>query len=361
VGQGYIAQAAVLPAFAHARENSELAALVSDDREKLEKLGRKYRVDALYTYDEYGDMLEGRAVDAVYIALPNHLHRDYTVRAARAGVHVLCEKPMGVTERDCEAMIEACDRSGVKLMIAYRLHFESANLEAIEIVRAGEIGEARLFSSVFSMQVEDEDNIRLSPAEQGGGPLYDIGIYCINAARSLFRDEPLELFAESASRDERRFRNVDEMTSAVLRFPDDRLAAFTCSFGGADVSTYQVVGTSGHLRLDPAFEYAQPLRRRLTVNGKARERTFSKRDQFAPELVYFSDCILRGLDPEPSGREGLADIRIIRGLLRSAASGKPVTLEPFERRRRPEPGEAMRKPPVRKPMLVNVEPPSGGS
>jgi glucose-fructose oxidoreductase len=361
VGQGYISQVAVLPAFAHATRNSQLTALVSDDRRKLAALGRKYGVDRLHTYDEYDGCLASGEVDAVYIALPNHLHRDFTVRAARAGVHVLCEKPMAVTEPDCRVMIEEADRNGVKLMIAYRLHFEAANLQAIEIVSSGKIGEPRIFDSLFTMQVTDPDNIRLGPPERGGGPLYDIGIYCINAARSLFRDEPIAVLAAVASAREARFRRSAEMVSAVLHFPDERLATFTCSFGAADVSAYQVVGTKGDLRVDPAYEFAGALKHRLTVNGRTRERTFPKRDQFAPELLYFSDCILDGVDPEPSGREGLADVRVIRALLRSAAAERPVSLANFRRRRRPGLSQQIRRPPVKKPRLVNVKTPSGTS
>src|SRR5688572_2908666 len=314
VGLGHIAQVAVLPAFAHASRNSELAALVSDDATKLRKLGARYRVAGRYSYDDFEECLES-GIDAVYIALPNHLHREYTERAARKGVHVLCEKPMAVTARDCEAMIRACDRAGVKLMIAYRLHFEAANLAAVEAVRKGEIGEPRLFNSTFCMQVE-AGNIRVRP-ETGGGALYDIGIYCINAARYLFRAEPEEVVAFSANNGERRFRGVDEMTSAVLRFPGERLAAFTSSFGAADVSRYRVVGTKGDVALEPAYEYAEGLKITVTVEGKKRTRQFAKSDQFAPELLHFSDCVRSGRDPQPGGRDGLADLRVIEALYRS--------------------------------------------
>ena len=146
VGLGHIAQVAVLPAFAHARRNSELAALVSDDKTKLRELSRRYHVDAAHSYDDYERCLE--QVDAVYIALPNSMHAEYTIRAARAGVHVLCEKPMAVTEDECERMIEACRTHRVKLMVAYRLHFEEINLKAIELVRKGRIGEPPFFQFV---------------------------------------------------------------------------------------------------------------------------------------------------------------------------------------------------------------------
>jgi predicted dehydrogenase len=357
VGLGHIAQAAVLPAFAHA-ENSELAALVSDDPQKLEKLGRKYKVKRRFSYDQYDQCLKSGVVDAVYIALPNHLHREYAERAARAGVHVLCEKPLAVTEEDCLAMIRAAEENEVKLMVAYRLHFEEANLKAIDLVQQGRLGEPRLFDSVFTMTVKEGD-IRLNPRELGGGTLYDIGVYCINAVRNLFGAEPMEVVAFSANNGDSRFLQCEETTSAILRFPGrERLATFTCSFGAADVSSYRVVGTEGDLELNPAYEYAGVLKQRITINGRTRERTFPKRDQFAPELLAFSECILTGAAPEPSGWEGLADVRVIRALYRSADTGQPVTLDPFEKEDRPSPDQEIRRPPVRKPELVNTEAPS---
>lgn len=357
VGLGHIAQVAVLPAFAHA-ENSELVALISDDPEKLEKLGRRYKVKARFSYEQFDECLRSGILDAVYIALPNHLHREYTERAARAGVHVLCEKPMAVTEEDCLAMIRTAEENGVKLMVAYRLHFEEANLKAIDLVQGGRLGQARLFDSVFTMQVKEGD-IRLNPRELGGGPLYDIGIYCINAVRNLFGAEPMEVIAFSANNGDPRFQQCEEVTSAILRFPGrERLASFTCSFNGADVSTYRVVGTKGELVLDPAYEYAGELKHQLTIDGRKREKTFSKRDQFAPELISFSECILTGAAPEPSGWEGLADVRVIRALYRSADSGQPVSLEPFTRRDRPTLEQELRRPAVTKPQLVNTESPT---
>src|SRR6185369_15146769 len=169
----------VLPAFAHARRNSRLTAVVSGDATKRRELAKRYRLDRTFDYGEFDECL--RAVDAVYIALPNSMHAEYTIRAARAGVHVLCEKPMAVTADECEQMIESCASNGVKFMVAYRLHFEEINLNAIDIVRRRRIGEPKFFNSSFSMTVRSGD-IRTRRA-LGGGTLYDIGVYCINAAR----------------------------------------------------------------------------------------------------------------------------------------------------------------------------------
>ncbi|MHB1091855.1 Gfo/Idh/MocA family protein [Thiobacillus sp.] len=358
IGQGYISQVAVLPGFAHARRNSELVALVSDDPVKLNTLSRTYGVTRIGGYEDFDNLMASGEIDAVYIALPNHLHTSFTLRAARHGIHVLCEKPMAVTVVDCRRMIAGCRRHGVKLMIAYRLHFERANLTAIETVQSGTIGEPRIFNSVFTLQVPDPENIRLR-RETGGGTLYDIGIYCINAARSLFQDEPTEVFATTARKRVARFRQVEEMASAILRFPGERLASFTCSFGAARASAYEIVGSRGSLKVSPAFGLSEDLHHTLMVDGHLRERTFPQRDQFAPELLYFSDCILNGVEPEPSGREGLIDVCTIEALYRSAETGRAVKLPRLSKRTRPNMEQECSRPAVSKPKLVHAASPSG--
>lgn len=359
VGLGYISQVAVLPAFAHAEENCELTALVSGDGVKRKKLARKYGVPLTYSYQQYDECLRSGQVDAVFIALPNNLHAEYTVRAAQAGVHVLCEKPMAVTEKECRRMIEACRKGGVKLMIAYRLHLEEANLRAVQMAQNGRLGQLRIFESVFTMSVKKGD-IRLK-RELGGGTLYDIGVYCINASRYLFRDEPVEVFAFTEKDEETRFREVDEMTSAILRFPKDRLAAFTSSFGAADTSSYRLIGTKGDLRLEPAYQYTGSLKHHLTINGGIRTLSFPPHDQFAAELIYFSRCVLENKQPQPSGEEGMADVRIIQALYRSAKTRRPVRLNAPEPARRPRLAQKIEIPPVDRPELIHAEPPRQSS
>jgi glucose-fructose oxidoreductase len=356
VGLGHIAQFAVLPAFTNAGANCELVALVSGNATKLQEVGKQYGIANLYRYEEYDRLLHSGIIDAVFVALPNNMHCEYSVRAAEAGAHVLCEKPMAVTEDECRKMIAAAEASDVRLMIAYRLHFEKANLEAIRLVHAGAIGEPRIFTSAFSQQVK-EDDIRLQ-GKLGGGSVYDIGVYCINAARYLFRDEPIEVVAQSVSSGDCRFEEVDEMTSAVLRFPRDRLASFTCSFGAADVSSYRVIGTTGDLRLEPAYDHQVNLSHHLTVNGRTKRKTFVTRDQFAAELLYFSRCVQEGEPPEPSGHEGLADVRIIEAIYRSAREKSPCMLEPLQKTQRPTPEQEIHKPTASKPPLVMTQSPS---
>jgi glucose-fructose oxidoreductase len=353
VGLGHIAQVAVLPAFAHATQNSEVTALVTDDPAKAKQLSKKYCIGAVYPYKDYNHLVNSGEVDAVYIALPNNMHRDYSVQASDAGVHVLCEKPMATSEAECLDMIRAAERNGTKLMIAYRLHFDRANLNAVQLVQSGKLGDPRVFNSTFTMQVKP-DNIRLK-REMGGGPLWDIGVYCINAARSLFRAEPQEVFAFEARSNDKRFREVEESVSAVLKFPNAELASFACSFGAADVSAYEVVGTKGSVHAEPAYEYAEGLKLKITINGKVKERAFGKSDQFGPELVYFSDCILKNKEPEPSGKEGLADVRVIRALYESLDKREPVRVKIEQPEKRPSVVQEIRRPPIQKPNLVHAE------
>jgi len=352
VGLGHIAQTAVIPGFQNAKSNSELVGFVSGDSEKQRRLGRRYQVES-YSYSDYDKLLKSGKIDAVYIALPNTMHRDFAVRAARAGIHVLCEKPLAPTEKDCETIINACAKNKVRLMTAYRLHFEQANLEAIEIAQSGKLGELRIFNSVFGYQVQ-KGNIR-TQREMAGGANYDIGIYCINAARSLFRDEPLEVKGYTIKTDSR-FHGVDAMTSAMMLFPGNRIASYTCSFDSADVATYAVLGTKGKLQLEMAYEYTEDISMELSIGQRKQRRTYKQRDQFGPELLYFSDCILNNRQPEPSGKEGLADIRIIQAIFESARSGKAVNIERLKKRKRPSRKQEITRHAVEEPPLVNAEP-----
>ncbi len=359
VGLGHIAQTAVLPGFLHAKRNSRVTALVSDDPEKSRILGKKYKVDLTYGYDQYDECLRGGGIDAVYIALPNDLHAEYAIRAARAGIHVLCEKPMAVTGQQCQDMIASAKDNHVRLMIAYRLHFERTNLRAITLAAMGRLGDLRFFNSTFSMMVKEGD-IRTRPLSEGGGSVYDLGIYCINAARYLFRDEPIQVLACSAKKPgDPRFSQADEMTAAVLRFPGERLATFVSSFGASSTAAYDLVGTEGSLRIEQAYEYSTTMKQILTIDEKPKTTRIPIRDQFAAEIDYFSQCILDHEEPEPSGEEGLADVRIIQAILDSARSGRSVHLEGKPRKhKRPDIDQEIEYPPAPKPETVNAESPT---
>ncbi len=351
VGAGNIAQVAVLPAFAHAKENSRLVAVISGDATKRAALRKKYELELDGDYSELEAILERGDIDALYVATPNSHHKSFTLRAADAGVHVLCEKPLAPTAEDCRAMVDVCEARDVKLMTAYRLHFEEATLQAIDLVRSGKLGDPRVFSSVFTHVVRAHDT-RRDPTVAGGAT-YDLGVYCINAARNLFGAEPISVFADAVFVD-----GTDDTLSAILRFPGERMAHFTVSNSIAGISSYRIAGTEGELRVEPGYKYVEELVHHLTIGKDTKQKKFKLGDQFAPELKYFSDCILNDREPEPSGEEGWCDVRVIEALLKSARSRQPVDLPAYVRRRRPSPLQSDHEPPVSKPKPVHAPDPS---
>jgi predicted dehydrogenase len=357
VGAGWISQEDFMPGVEHTG-NSMITALVTGDTAKAKTLSKKYGIPHLYDYDGYEEMLQSGDVDAVYLAVPNSMHRDYAVAALKAGVHVLCEKPMARNEEECREMIEAAGRGKAKLMIAYRLHFEEATIEAIETVRSGIIGDPRFFSSVFAQQLS-ENNSR-AKARFWANPLPDMGPYPINAVRHLFRAEPLEVFAFSARKEERRFDEIDEMFAVTMRFPEERLASFTVSYGASPIDQYRVVGTQGDLEVKPGFGFTDPLRHQLTVGTRVTEKVFPKTDQFGAETKYFSDCILDDREPEPNGEEGLADVRVLLAIEEALETGvpKPITAR-LERKVRPGREQIIRLPAVHSGKLVDAAAPDG--
>lgn len=349
VGGGWISQAAFMPGVAQTG-NSEMTAIVTGDPEKAEALAGTYGLTA-FTYDRYPAALASGLFDAVYLALPNGMHRDYAVPALEAGCHVLLEKPMAVSVAECEAMNAAARASGTKLMIAYRLHFEPATLDAIARIRAGEIGEPRMFTATFGQHVSAGNH----RAKQGywAGPVPDMGTYPINAARNLFGEEPVEVAAVGSRRPDSPFP-FDGTVAVTLRFPSGRLAQFTVSYETEGVDAYRVAGTKGDLHLQPAFLFGMGLAGTLTREGEAEGLTYPSVDQFGGQTRYFSDCILHDRVPEPDGEEGLCDIRVLAAVERALATGRTQSLEPRSRTRRPDPSQRMELPEVEPPAMINA-------
>jgi len=263
---------------------------------------------------------------------------------------------MATTAPECQAMIDVCRHNDVRLMIAYRLHFEEANLRAIDVVRRGQLGDARLFSSWLTQQVRAGD-IRARD-DVGGGALLDLGVYPVNAARYLFDQEPIEAFAYADVGGDARFPSVDHTVMALLRFPNGRMASFGISQAAAGISSYRLVGTRGDLRVEGAYDYVGERRHFLTIEEQTKKRRFKPADQFAPQLIYFARCIREGIEPEPSGYEGMSDVRVLAALMESAKVGVAVPLEPWERRTGPDPSQLIKRPPVRrKPQTVHAPSP----
>jgi predicted dehydrogenase len=357
VGAGSISQEAMMPGVEHTG-NSKITALVTGDPEKAAKLAEEYEIEHTCGYEQYGELLRSGKIDAVYIGTPNWRHAEFAVPALEAGIHVLLEKPMEVDSEQCEAILRAQQKSNAKLMIAYRLHFEPATIAAIEKVRSGELGEVHLFTSTFS-QVVDPENHR---AKNGvaAGPIYDMGPYPINGVRNLFEAEPAEAFATGTRHPEAGFGDFNDTVSVTLRFPGERLAQFTVSYYGNSIDTYTVVGTKGLLEVNPGYMYGNPLEHNARYGKEKKHESFKNTDHFGGEMKYFSECILNGVDPEPDGLEGLADVRVIEAIVRSLESGRFEKVEPVEVARRIDPEQEQTLRAVSSPEMVHASSPARG-
>ena len=324
VGLSDVTQRAVLSAFAHAAENSRLVAVVAPDRARAQSVAQEFRATA-YQHDEFRQCLQRDDINAVYLGSPTSMHCDYAVEAARSGVHVLCDKPMAVMADECRRMIRTAQTNRVKMMIAYRLQFHPAHAKALELVRAGAIGAPKTITSTFTTRIEDADDPRLH-RRLGGGSVYDLGVSCLHAARALFGVEPAQVMAMTG-RSSRRFGgDVDEGTVALIRFPDERLAELHTSFGEEPTATLRILGEDGAILLQNAYRHDVPVTLELMRRGRDEELAFEPTDQYAAEIAYFSSCIVQDRAPEPSGIEGLQDVRLVEAIYRSARDGRPVTL-----------------------------------
>jgi glucose-fructose oxidoreductase len=330
------ADSAAMAAFAEVATISRLVAVVSGDA-KTQALAEERGV-AVYRQDEFRECLQRDDVNAVYLALPTSMRGDATVEAARARVHVLCERPMAVTADECRRMLRACHTNHVRLLVAYRLHFHSAHRKLLELVRGGAIGAVKTFGSDFSVRVENREDFRRQ-RRLGGGTLYDLGVSCINTARHVLEAEPAQVMAMTARANSRFGGDVDEATVALIRFPDDRLAHFHTSFGEEQSAMLTVFGEDGLIRLANAYHAHAPAILEVVRGGAREELRFEPADQLAAEIEYFSRCILDSRTPEPSGLDGLRDVRIVEAIYRSARDGRPVTL--------PRPEISSRVPPDR--------------
>jgi predicted dehydrogenase len=335
VGLGRLTLEEILPALTQSKL-CRLAALVSGDRAKAANVAAQYglKASAIYDYGTYDRIRDDKAIDAVYIVLPNGMHAEYTVRAAEANKHVLCEKPMANSVGECEQMIDACQKHGRKLMVAYRMQYEPYNREIIRMARAGELGKLKGFSASNCQNQGDPNQWRLKRSLAGGGALPDVGIYCLNAARYITGEEPTAVQAMSYSTpDDPRFREVEEQVHFMLRFPSGVHASCDTSYGSHESKRYRVTGERGWVDLDPAFSYnGQRMRigqqREGASQEQVEERRLEAKNQFALEMDHFASRIRDNRTPHTPGEEGLQDMRIIAAIYEAAATGKVVNLAP---------------------------------
>ena len=334
VGLGHLTLERLMPAFGKTRHCKPVA-LVSGDRAKARKLAAQHgiRDDAVYDYAGFDRIAGNPEVQVVFIVLPNSMHAEFTIRAARAGKHVLCEKPMANSVAECRSMIDACDRAGVKLMVAYRSQYEPHNRALAEMVAQKKLGTLKEMISTNSQNMGDPNQWRLKRALSGGGAMPDIGIYCLNTARFLSGEEPNEVLAWMHSTpNDPRFTEVEETMHFVLRFPSGFQATCHTSYGAHKSQMLRLLGSEGWAELDPAYAYEGiRMRRSVVRDGKAmiEEPTIGEKDQFALEMDHMALCVRMNRAPHTGGAEGLQDQRLIEAIYESArANGRAVKVAP---------------------------------
>lgn len=328
VGLGSYATRQIMPNFVGC-EHSRIVALVSGTPAKLEQYGAQYGVPKThwYNYGNFDSIRDNPDIDAVYIILPNSMHAEYTVRAAQAGKHVMCEKPMAISVAECETMIAACRKAGKKLMIGYRSRFEQYNRLAIELARGGHVGPTQIITAEHGFYARP-NQWRLDRPLSGGGSLMDIGIYSLNATRYLTGEEPVEVVAsESTDKSDPRFATVEDRINFLLRFPSGVAATCVSSYSSAH-NSYRVIGTQGYIDMEPATPY-EGHSMRIRKDGQVTQRTLppAAKTQWAGQLDHLSEAILNGTDVIVPGEEGLADMRVIEAIYRSAREGRAVKVQ----------------------------------
>lgn len=331
VGLGHLALEEILPALSSCKK-SKLAALVSGSPEKLKKVAAQYGVaqENCYSYQTYDQIKNNKEVDVIYIVLPNGLHKEYVIRGAKAGKHILCEKPLANTSAECRDMIAACTGEGVKLMVAYRIHYQPHNRKLREMIEKKEFGIPKFVEAHNSQSTANPDHWRHKKALAGGGALPDIGLYCLNTTRFVLGEEPVEVFAyQYSTPGNPLFREIEELVSWQMRFPSGVIASCATDYDVHESRRYRVNCKTGWIDIDQAYAYKGQRLKTSRADGKMKrseEITLAENNQFAEEMDHFSDCIMNNKKPYTPGEEGLQDHIIMEAIYQSAREGKPVKI-----------------------------------
>jgi predicted dehydrogenase len=328
VGLGNIAQTAVLPAF-HRSHRARLVALLSGDKKKASRLAREFSADSAYSYEEYATCLADPNVNAVYIATPQGEHEPFAVEAAAAGKHVLCEKPLAATIDQALRMIAACRKHGVLLMTAYRKFFEPSTVYLKKLIRDQALGRIDVIHTAFS----ELNGTATSPAWlrnaklAGGGPLMDLGVYCVNTSRWLVDEDPVAVSAQSWKHDASRFREVEEGVAFRMNFASGLVVQGSSTYSSVMSSFLSVQGSKGWALLAPAFTFEHARNLVGNASGRSIHRTFKIVDEFAPQLDAFAAAIQTGTAVEADGIQGLRDLSIIAAIYEAARTQTTVRVK----------------------------------
>lgn len=318
-----IGRIALIPAI-RASTNGHLVAIASRDPGRAREFARTHSIPTAHM--SYEALLDDPDVDAVYIPLPNSMHREWVIRAANAGKHILCEKPLALDEAECHEMAAAAASNGVRLMEAFMYRFHPRTEQIIERVRNGVLGELRAIRSTFTFRLTRTDNIRLDPA-LGGGALMDVGCYCVNVSRTLAGAEPVEVQAFSVPTDS----GVDGQLAGALRFESGLFARFDCALTIERRESFEVAGTHGAFVVDNAFLPGTTDASWRELRGRAGSsvHTVTGADQYRLMVEHFADSVLHDRPLRYPLEEAALNMRTIEALYRSARNaGRPEPVAP---------------------------------
>lgn len=323
VGLGYYSTDLLAPALQQTK-NCYLAGIVTGTPAKAEKWKKQYNIPDknIYDYKSFDQIANNPDIDVVYVVLPPSMHEEYVVRAAKAGKHVWCEKPMAVTSKECQNMIDTCKKNNVSLAIGYRLHHEPNTQEYVKMLRDGSIGKVQLVNCAAAYYDNRTDHWK-QKKEMGGGVMYDMGVYAIQGARLATGEEPISLTAQQyTSRPEVYKNGLDETSLAQLVFPSGARAMIQTSYG-MNMNFLNVTGSKGKLRMEPYSEYAGV---QGTWTGGTINHPYKAPWQQTQQMDDDALAIMNKKPMLVPGEEGLHDIRVVEAIYQAAKSGREVKL-----------------------------------
>ncbi len=317
VGLGGLSTNQIAPALQKTK-HCRLAGIVSGTPEKRKKWAAQYHLPEknIYTYETFDQIKDNPEIDVVYVVLPNAMHGEYTIRAAQAGKHVLCEKPMEISPEKCQAMVDACQKHNRLLAIGYRCQFVPHHLEMMRITRERPFGAPKLIEASFGFKIGDPKQWRLRGALAGGGTLMDVGIYALQASRYVAGEEPIEVTAFETKSDPVKFKEVDETIFWTLKFPSGVIASCGTTYNSNGLNRVFGGYENGWSLLEPAYSYGG-------LEGKTSKGPIDlpQVDHFAAEMDDFAQCVLNNRKSKVSGEEGVRDAKILAAIYESIRSG----------------------------------------
>jgi predicted dehydrogenase len=305
----------------------KLTGIISGTPSKIKDWQAKYNIPEknCYNYENFDRIKDNRDIDAVYVITPNALHKDQSIRVAKAGKHVICEKPMAVNASEAQEMVDACKKAGVKLLIGYRMHFEAKTLEVIRMRKAGDFGKVLFFQGLTGFQIGDPKQWRLNRKLAGGGAMMDIGIYSINGARYMIGEEPIWVTAQEVKTNPEKFKEgVDETITFQLGFPGGAVASCLSTYAMSNLDRFFLNGEKGFAEMLPSTGYG-PIKGHTHLG----ELTQSHVTHQTVQMDEMSAIILQGKQPivPVDGEEGLKDMKIIDAIFQAVKTGKRVDLK----------------------------------